>query len=130
MVPLWNIEGEGLSSVQTDQHGLRSICLGYIDSNIVEDDKVLIEIRGKAIDAVVVPHHLRSEAPPYARPIVVDHEPAAEELPLVRMLSVMDPAFRYAEHRESKAFYDADIFYYQGTEFIGEVERMLEEEFR
>jgi len=168
MVPLWNIEGEGLSSVQTDQHGLRSICLGYIDSNIVEDDKVLIEIRGKAIDAVVVPHHLRSEAPPYARPIVVDHEPAAEELPsgeaplkirrlmektientfwrqrecinlipsemtvspMVRMLSVMDPAFRYAEHRESKAFYDADIFYYQGTEFIGEVERMLEEEFR
>jgi len=46
------------------------------------------------------------------------------------MLSVMDPAFRYAEHRESKAFYNADIFYYQGTEFIGEVERMLEEEFR
>ena len=168
MIPLWNIKGEGLSSVQTDQHGLRSICLGYIDSNIVEDDKVLIEIRGKAIDAVVVPHHLRSEAPPYARPIVVDHEPAAEELPsgeapvkirrlmektientfwrqrecinlipsemtvspMVRMLSVMDPAFRYAEHRESKAFYDADIFYYQGTEFIGEVERMLEEEFR
>lgn len=168
MIPLWNIEGEGLSSVQTDQHGLRSICLGYIDSNIVEDDKVLIEIRGKAIDAVVVHHHLRSEAPPYARPIVVDHEPAAEELPsgevpvkvrrlmektientfwrqrecinlipsemtvspMVRMLSVMDPAFRYAEHRESKAFYDADIFYYQGTEFIGEVERMLEEEFR
>jgi len=81
MIPLWNIKGEGLSSVQTDQHGLRSICLGYIDSNIVEDDKVLIEIRGKAIDAVVVPHHLRSEAPPYARPIVVDHEPAAEELP-------------------------------------------------
>lgn len=168
MIPLWNIKGEGLSSVQTDQHGLRSICLGYIDSNIVEDDKVLIEIRGKAIDAVVVPHHLRSEAPPYARPIVVDHEPAAEELPsgkapvkvrrlmektientfwrqrecinlipsemtvspMVRMLSVMDPAFRYAEHRESKAFYNADIFYYQGTEFIGEVERMLEEEFR
>jgi len=168
MVPLWNMEGEGLSSVQTDQHGLRSICLGYIDSNIIEDDKVLIEIRGKAIDAVVVPHHLRSEAPPYARPIVVDHEPATEELPsgeapvkvrrllektientfwrqrecinlipsemtvspMARMLSVMDPAFRYAEHRESKAFYDVDIFYYQGTEFIDEVERMLEEEFR
>jgi aminomethyltransferase len=40
----------------------------------------------------------------------------------------MDPAFRYAEHKESKAFYDADIFYYQGTDFIGEVERMLGEE--
>ena len=168
MVPLWNIEGEGLSSLQTDQHGLRSICLGYIDSDIVEDDKVLIEIRGKTIDAVVVPYHLRSEAPPYARPIVVDHELTAKELPagetpvkvrrlmektientswrqkecinlipsemtvspMVRMLSVMDPAFRYAEHKESKAYYDADIFYYQGTEFIGEVEKLLEAEVR
>ncbi|MGP0046789.1 MAG: glycine cleavage system protein T, partial [Syntrophobacteraceae bacterium] len=41
-------------------------------------------------------------------------------------LSVMDPAFRYAEHKESKAFYDSDIFYYQGTDFIAEVERLLE----
>jgi aminomethyltransferase len=41
---------------------------------------------------------------------------------------VMDPAFRYAEHRKSEAFYDADIFYYQGTEFIREVERLLDEE--
>jgi aminomethyltransferase len=42
----------------------------------------------------------------------------------------MDPAFRYAEHKESKAFYDADIFYYQGTGFIGEVERILAEEMK
>ena len=47
---------------------------------------------------------------------------------MVRLLSVMDPAFRYAEHKKAKAFYDAEIFYYQGTEFIGEVELMLEEE--
>jgi aminomethyltransferase len=40
----------------------------------------------------------------------------------------MDPAFRYAEHRKLEAFYDADIFYYQGTEFIAEVERLLDEE--
>ena len=45
--------------------------------------------------------------------------------PMVRRLSVLDPAFRYAEHKNAKAFYDADIFYYQGTEFIGEVERLL-----
>jgi len=49
---------------------------------------------------------------------------------MVRLLSVMDPAFRYAEHREAKAFYDADIFYYQGTEFICEVEQLLEKEMR
>jgi aminomethyltransferase len=115
---------------------------------------------------VVVPYHMRGDAPPYARPIIFDHELLAEELPtgdapakvrrllektlantlwrqrecinlipsemtispMARLLSVMDPAFRYAEHKKSKAFYDAEIFYYQGTEFVGEVERMLEEE--
>ncbi len=166
MVPLWHVEGEGLESVQTDQHRLRSICLGYIDSDIIDEDKVTVEIRGKAVDGVVVPYHMRGDAPPYARPIIFDHELLAEELPtgdapakvrrllektlantlwrqrecinlipsemtispMARLLSVMDPAFRYAEHKKSKAFYDAEIFYYQGTEFVGEVERMLEEE--
>lgn len=168
MVPLWTVEGEGLSSSQTDHHQLRSICLGYIDSDILEEERLTIEIRGKAVDAVVVKHHMRSEAPPYARPIVFDHKLEEKELPagdtqsrvgrllektlentlwrqkscinlipsemtispMTRLLSVMDPAFRYAEHRKSIAFYDADIFYYQGTDFICEVERMLEEEMR
>ncbi len=47
---------------------------------------------------------------------------------LTRLLSIMDPAFRYGEHRQIKALYDADIFYYQGTDFIGEVERLLVDE--
>jgi len=168
MVPLWTVEGEGLASSQTEHHQLRSICLGYIDSDILEDEKLTIEIRGKTVDAVVVKHHMRSEAPPYARPIVFDQQLAEKELPagdiqakvgrllektlenttwrqkscinlipsemtispMTRLLSVMDPAFRYAEHRKSIAFYDADIFYYQGTDFICEVEQMLEEEMR
>jgi aminomethyltransferase len=166
MVPMWSVEGEGLKSAQTGERQLRSICLGYIDSNIIDDDKVTIEIRGKKVDAVVVPFHMRSDAPPYVRPIVFDHEIPVKELPkgdrlakalrlmekaventqwrqqecinlipsemtispMARLLSVMDPAFRYAEHKKAAAFYDAEIFYYQGTEFIGEVERMLEEE--
>ena len=41
--------------------------------------------------------------------------------PLVRMLSITDPSFRYAEHRKLKAYYDAEVFYYQGCEFIDEV---------
>jgi len=168
MVPMWKVEGEGLASSQTDQHRLRSICLAYIDSDIIEDDKVSIEIRKKMVDAVVVPYHLRTEAPPYARPIVFDHKLADEKSfaadtparvdrlikkafennlwrqsdcinlipsemtisPMVRLLSIMDPAFRYAEHRKSKAFYDTDIFYYQGIDFIREVERLLVEELR
>jgi aminomethyltransferase len=142
--------------------------LGYIDSDIIEDEKVTIEIRGKPVDAVIVPFHMRSEAPPYSRPIIFDQQLPAEDLPageapakvlrlleksienthwrqrecfnlipsemtispMARLLSVMDPAFRYAEHKKVKAFYDADIFYYQGTDFISDVELMLEEEMR
>jgi aminomethyltransferase len=168
MVPMWDVEGQGLKSHQTDEHQLRSICIGYIDSDILEDEKLTIEIRGKAVNAVVVPYHMRSDAPPYVRPIIFDHELPPEELPtgdtpakvqrllektientvwrqqacinlipsemtaspMARVLSIMDPAFRYAEHKKAKAFYDAEIFYYQGTEFIGEVELMLEEEMK
>jgi len=168
MIPMWSVDGEGLESTQIDQHQLRSICLGYIDSDIVEDEKVAIEIRGKLVDAVVVSFHMRSEAPPFSRPIKFDQQLPVEELPtgetsvkvrrlleksvantqwrqrecinlipsemtispMARLVSVMDPAFRYAEHKKVKAFYDADIFYYQGTEFIAEVEQMLDEEMR
>ncbi len=49
---------------------------------------------------------------------------------LVGLLSVTDPAFRYAEHRKMEAFYEAEIYYYQGTAFIEEVERMLDQEMR
>jgi aminomethyltransferase len=166
MVPVWTVEGEGLLSVQTDERQLRSICLAYMDSDIIEGDRVSIEIRGKGIDAVVVPYHLRNDAPPYARPILFDYElprepfPAGDDYlkvgqllektaentrwrqqecinlipsemtasPMTRLASIMDPSFRYAEHRKLKAFYDADIYYYQGTDFIHEVERMVEEE--
>jgi len=48
--------------------------------------------------------------------------------PLCRMLSITDPSSRYAEHKPVKAFKDAEVFYYQGTEFIGEVEELLREE--
>jgi aminomethyltransferase len=48
--------------------------------------------------------------------------------PVVRLLSTMDPAFRYAEHRKVKAFYDSEVFYYQGTDFIRDVEQRLKQE--
>jgi aminomethyltransferase len=189
MVPYWVFDDEGLLSRQTGEHRLRAICLAYIDSDIIEDERLSIDIRGKLVNAVVVEYHLRSEAPPYARPIIYGHElpsgtctealaggpdsqasPAAilqagnlaggptapgvllqkaventrwrqqecinlipSEMtasPMARLLSVMDPAFRYAEHKESKAFYDSEVFYYQGTDFIAEVECLLEGQLR
>jgi aminomethyltransferase len=50
--------------------------------------------------------------------------------PMVHMLSITDPSGRYAEHKQVKAFKEADVFYYQGTEFIGEVEYLLTCEFQ
>jgi aminomethyltransferase len=44
---------------------------------------------------------------------------------MVRLLSIMDPVGRYAEHKPVKAFKEADVFYYQGTDFICEVEYLL-----
>ncbi|RPJ09140.1 MAG: glycine cleavage system aminomethyltransferase GcvT, partial [Deltaproteobacteria bacterium] len=49
---------------------------------------------------------------------------------LVRVLSIMDPSSRYAEHRKFKAFEDREVFYYQGTKLIEEVETLLMQEFR
>ncbi len=49
---------------------------------------------------------------------------------LVRLLMIGDPSGRYAEHRLMKAFKESDVFYYQGTKLIGEVEVLLAEELR
>ena len=48
----------------------------------------------------------------------------------VQMLCASDPSCRYAEHKKVKSFYDKDIFYYQGTKFIDEVEQLAVEELK
>ena len=170
MVPYWKFEGEGVKSRVTEEKGRRAICLALLDGDIREGDEVEVDIRGKRVAAIVVPYHLRSEAPPYARPILeyrpggsvsADHdkdEMAAKARKLVsdaianhkwrqrecinlipseqtlsalcKALSIMDPMHRYAEHKQVKAFEEAEVFYYQGTDFIARVEELLAEEFR
>ena len=49
---------------------------------------------------------------------------------LVSLLTIMDPSHRYAEHRTLKAFGEKEVFYYQGTKLIEEVEGLLTEELR
>ncbi len=46
-----------------------------------------------------------------------------------RMLSISDPVNRYAEHKDIKAFSGEDVFYYQGTALIQEIENRLNREF-
>ena len=48
--------------------------------------------------------------------------------PLVRLLQVSDPVGRYAEHKELLAALGKEVFFYQGTDFIGWVENQLIEE--
>ncbi len=48
--------------------------------------------------------------------------------PLVRLLSIADPCCRYAEHKQFKNLGEVEVYYYQGTSFIEEVETMLQEE--
>ena len=50
--------------------------------------------------------------------------------PLARLLSISDPVNRYAEHKEIKAFSGEDVFYYQGTAFIDEIEAELNTAFK
>ena len=43
----------------------------------------------------------------------------------MRLLLRQRPACRYAEHKKILAFYEKEVFYYQGTKFIDQVERLL-----
>ena len=168
MVPYYKAEGEGLETVITDTVEKRAIGTCYIASDVLEDDIVYVDIRGKKVKAVIPEKHLDNMAPPFARPILYGVEISrladsgdalptkalnllkrAEENHLwrqkrcvnlipsentpsraVQMLSASDPSCRYAEHKKIKSFYDKDIFYYQGTGFIDEVEQMAVAELR
>ena len=168
MVPYYRAEGEGLQTVILDETAKRAIGLCYIDSDVLEDDQVEVDIRGKRLKAVIPPYHMRVDTPPFARPILygLDNLTSAsgtgnraadaadllhratenhlwrqkqcinlipsENTPsrAVQLLCASDPAFRYAEHKKIKSFYDKDVFYYQGTEFIDRVEQLLVEQMR
>ncbi|UCD79405.1 MAG: glycine cleavage system aminomethyltransferase GcvT [Desulfobacterales bacterium] len=170
MVPYWQSEGVGLSTVQSKDKKMRAIGLALVDSRLVEGDEIEIEIRAKKLKAVIVPYLLRNEAPPYSwsiryeelrrdkKTMQTDDQTADNVRALIekaaantiwrqkecvnlipseqsysamtRLLSIMDPVGRYAEHKPVKAFKEADIFYYQGTDFISEVEYLLQSELK
>jgi aminomethyltransferase len=166
-VPYWVFSDQGILSEPTDEKKMRPIALAYIDADLKEGERIEVLQRGKKYGGVIVERHLSGEAPPYARPFLIQ-EPKKIEVPvgdfkdltgrlvnrvventqwrqketfnlipsettpslLVRLLSIMDPSGRYAEHRLMKAFRESDVFYYQGTKLIGEVEVLLRDELR
>ncbi|MFH1981772.1 MAG: glycine cleavage system aminomethyltransferase GcvT [Pseudomonadota bacterium] len=69
MVPYWQFSGEGIASAITGEKAMRAVGLALVDSHLADGDRVEIDIRGRRVPALLVPHLLRSEAPPFARPI-------------------------------------------------------------
>lgn len=76
MIPYYRAEGEGLQTVILDETAKRAIGMCYIDSDILEDDEVQVDIRGKRCKAVIPECHMRTDAPPFARPILYGMEEA------------------------------------------------------
>ena len=169
MVPYYTHEGEGLETVILERRAMRAIGLAYIASDVLDEDRVEVDVRGRRLAAVIPPYHMRVRRAPLrpAHHLPPDEEEdgrrlrrtaarqALELLPkaaenhawrqeqcinlipsemtpsrAVRLLSMSDPSFRYAEHKKVKSFYDADVFYYQGTKFIDQVEQLLVEEMK
>lgn len=168
VVPYYKSEGAGLETKILTDVGRRAIGLAYLKSDVLVDDVVEVDIRGKRVKAAIPPYHIRVDAPPFARPILYGYEEdgleeeggsyesrgvtllkkaldnhewrqsrcvnliPSENTPseAVRLLSSLDPSGRYAEHKKVKSFYDVDVFYYQGTKFIDEVEQLLVEQMK
>ena len=70
MVPYYVAEGEGLETVITEETAKRAIGLCYVDSDVLTDDVVEVDIRGRRLKAVIPARHMSVGAPPYARPLL------------------------------------------------------------
>ena len=81
MVPYYRHEGEGLQTVIMEETSKRSIGMAYVNSDILTDDEVEIDVRGKRLKAVIPPYHMRVDAPPFARPILYRPETEKDETP-------------------------------------------------
>jgi len=164
VIPYWRSEGAGVKAKPGDEPARRTICLAYLDADLKEDQRTQVVIRDKTAEAIIVKRNIGSEAPPYARPLLIEEQRKPTSIkpkkpienltkilvrkaydnstwrqrrainlipseqtssPLVRLLTIADPSGRYAEHREIKALGDIEVYYYQGTRFIAEVEAEL-----
>ena len=64
MVPYWEFEGQSVHAELSDNTQRRSICLAYLDSDILDEEPLSVEVRGKPVAAMAVAYHMRSESPP------------------------------------------------------------------
>ena len=72
MVPYWKSEGAGVKAKPGNESDRRAICLAYLDADLEEGQKTTVAIRDRMVEAIIVERHIGSEAPPYARPLLVE----------------------------------------------------------
>jgi aminomethyltransferase len=70
MVPYWRGSGTGSDPRLGGEHGLRAICLAYLDSDLGEGDRVSVDVRGDSVEGVIVPRNLDGGSPPFSRPVL------------------------------------------------------------
>ncbi|MBN1836971.1 MAG: hypothetical protein JW820_14040, partial [Spirochaetales bacterium] len=70
MAPYWVFAGEGPAAAPTEGSDKRAIALALLDSSLAEGQVVEADIRGRRSRGLIVPHFLRSQVPPYARPVL------------------------------------------------------------
>lgn len=70
MVPYWEFSNDDDVNQPTDKSAKRAIGLALIDSRCNFGDDIWVEVRGKRLGASIVPSHLNTKAPPYARALV------------------------------------------------------------
>ncbi|MFC1937389.1 glycine cleavage system aminomethyltransferase GcvT [Chloroflexota bacterium] len=73
-VPYWKSEDAGVRAKPSDEAQKRMICMALLDADLKEGQRANVLIRDKTAEAIVVRRHIGSEAPPYARPVLVEEE--------------------------------------------------------
>jgi aminomethyltransferase len=123
-------QGEKLGGVIVERH-LSSEAPPYAHPILIEETKKIRPPTGSLKDLSERLIHRVAENTHWRQRKTFNLIPS-ENTPslMVRLLTITDPSGRYAEHRLMKAFRESDVFYYQGTKLIGDVEIFLADELR
>ncbi len=70
VVPYWIFQGDGPTSTPGEEKGRRAIALAYLDSDVSEGQPLVVTDGRRSFEAVVAKAPLKTNAPPYARPVL------------------------------------------------------------
>jgi hypothetical protein len=68
VAPYWVFPASG--GGPSEVSGKRAVAMALLDSRIPDRAAVEVDIRGKGVEALVVPRLLRADSPPYVRAVL------------------------------------------------------------